>query len=218
MPGRLSLHKFMLQGSCMALHKMISKEILSSAANAHRSAIFTLAVLTLSGTGAIVYIASAVQPLAQGLTAPSKVSRPDLSAPCRLEPCTVSSVRFVGATLAQPPSNLGPNVGNSMIPTRPGDPSSRLCTSPTSTLHSNIQHKLKIVTVTASCKWLLAVMWCDTRRAALSMMSSLPNMAATLKRPLCKPLACSGSFLRATWSVYHSLIARALSVLTLWLQ
>ena len=53
---------------------MISKEMLSSAANAHRSAILTSAVLALPRNSAITHIALAVQTLAQGLTAPNKVA------------------------------------------------------------------------------------------------------------------------------------------------
>lgn len=86
---------------------MISTEIISSAAKAHRFAILTSAVLALSGNAAIIHIASAVQTLAQGLTASNKVAVRPLSPPGRLEPCTVFSVRFVRAILAQPPSNVG---------------------------------------------------------------------------------------------------------------
>ncbi len=48
--------------------------MLSSAANAHRSAILTSAVLALPGNGAIMHVVLAVQALAQGLTVPNKVA------------------------------------------------------------------------------------------------------------------------------------------------
>ncbi len=107
---------------------MISKEMLSSAANAHRSAILTSAVLALPGNGAIMHVVLAVQALAQGLTVPNKVAVSPLQ----------YSVHFVRATLAQSPSNLGSDVGSSMIPTRLFEPLSGLRTSPTSTLHSTL--------------------------------------------------------------------------------
>lgn len=193
---------------------MISKEILSSAANAHRSAILTAALLALPWKWRhCTYCISSPNP-GLGLDSLQQGG-------CQLladwgPPCTVFSA-FAGVTTCSAPSNLGSNVGSSMTPTRLVEPLSNLHTSPTATLHSILRHKLKAAIMTASCKWLLAVIWYDPCRAALFMMLSLPNIAATLQRALYRPLACSGSCLRATWLVHHSLIARALSVLTLWL-